>query len=360
MKGFWVALLLFLGLNTLYAREGSEKPFLVTLDAEDTHAIMLTQKDIEQLNLGVDVEKGSTGETVLSETEEASPAVAASDWKIALWKKPLFADLVADPYSPSTQFALFVTTQKEVDQSNRVEFRPGYSISFLRLHPEDSVDLGAELFFYFALPMRMTADRFRMLSLDGVFGLGLGVSPANWLAFRLYRHHFSAHVGDELKDLTQSTLDYDSSMSSLNASYLRDEWGFSLALEPTQLFDAIPRELYARIYGEAFLATNGKDIFGGMYLVPAMDSPWWFQWGVEAAYSFRNPTYGGFFGALNVSYFQESGYTPNSSLVLGYQFPYSNSIETSIALTWYRGRARDLSFYMLHEEMWGVLVKLNM
>ncbi len=327
--------------------------------------LVLTAQDIESLlqqgaNPSIFHTDAPSVTSSMATDPPASTPSTRRDVKLSFLKKPLFQSLIADPYGPSVQFSLFMVTQREIDQSNRVEFRPGYELTFVRLHPEDNPNLGLDLFFYFTLPMRMTADRFRMISLDGIFAVGLGLRPTDWLALRLYRHHFSSHAGDELKDLNQSQIDYDSSMSSLNALYLRDEWGFSLAIEPLNLFKDIPKEFYLRLYGEAFLATRGEDLFGPMYFVPAEDSPWWFQWGVEGAYSFDSPRYGGLFGALNVSYFQESGFTPNTSLLLGYQLPYSRDISTAIALNWYRGRARDNTFYTRHENMWGMSLRLNM
>ncbi len=306
---------------------------------------------------------------------EDTPTISSSGWQITaidpdtqhkkewawtLWpSEPLYQHPIADPFTPTTQFFYQYIVENELTTDNRFEIRMGYSRSLFRFHKENNPDKGVELFASVTIPILLTSSVFKMVAFDGVFALGVAAKPTDWLSFKIFRHHFSSHAGDEIAELDTSTIDWDTSMSTQNALYIRDEFGFALAVEPLKFIEKSPEGLTSRAYGEVYYAPNGKDLFGTMYLVPAIDSPWWFQWGAEATYSFQNPKYGGFYGALNVSHFQENGFSPNTSFMVGYQFPEAKNIESSIGFSWYRGRPRANNFYYMRETLCGLVLKLN-
>ncbi len=283
-----------------------------------------------------------------------------SGWIWSLWNRELlYKNYIADPFAPTMQFFYQIMIESELIMENRFEIRPAFSASLLRFSNEKNPNIGADLFLTITLPFIMASQHFEMISFEGVFAVGVSVTPIEGLGFKLFRHHFSSHTGDEIGDIDQSTIDWDTSTSMQNATYLRDEWALAVAIEPLAFMENSPERLYTRLYGEAYLGFNSSGMFGGMFTRPGIKSPWWFQWGAEAIYTFSNPKHGGFYGALNVSHFQENGFAPNTSIMIGYTLPYAKDVETSVGFSWYRGRSRANNFYYMQETMTGLVLKLN-
>ncbi len=293
-------------------------------------------------------------------TEIELPEIQESEWIWSLWNRDLlYKSYIADPFAPTMQFFYQIMIESELIMENRFEIRPAFSASLLRFSSEKNPNIGADLYLTITLPFIMAAKHFEMISFEGVFAVGVSVTPIEGFGFKIFRHHFSSHTGDEIGDIDQSTIDWDSSLSMQNAAYLRDEWAIAVAIEPLAFMENSPEQFYTRLYGEAYLGFNSSGMFGGMFTRPGIKSPWWFQWGAEAIYTFSNPKYGGFYGALNVSHFQENGFSPNTSIVIGYTLPYAKDVETSLGFTLYRGRSRANNFYYMQETMTGLVLKLN-
>lgn len=306
------------------------------------------------------IENIETTQSEWTHTEVQLPATNNTEWLWSIWNRDLlYRQYIADPFAPTTQFFYQVMIESELIMEDRFEIRPAFSASLFRVYNEKNPNIGMDLFLDITIPMLMASKHFEMIAFEGVFSVGLSITPIEGLGFRLFRHHFSSHAGDEIGDIDQSTIDWDSSTSMQNAAYLRDEWAVSVAVEPLVFIENTPENLYARVYGEAYLGFNSSGMFGGMFTRPGVKSPWWFQWGAETVYTFDDPKYGGFYGALNMSHFQENGFSPNTSIMIGYILPYANDVETSIGLSWYRGRSRANNYYYMQENLLGLVLKLN-
>jgi len=196
-----------------------------------------------------------------------------------------------------------------------------------------------------------------LIALDGIFYWGICGAPTEWLSLRVAKHHICTHRGIEFwAGSVDSPIDFDPHMYNF---YVRDDFVLSAAIKPLY-FLRIPELNILQLYGDFYAYIPGEGKLGPRQNKPNSESYYIFQGGAELEYYFKQSFLGGVFAALNVSAWQENGYSPNYSFTAGYIFPQApDKRRFRIGLNYYDGRCLHNEFFNYSERFLAVQLSFD-
>ncbi len=275
----------------------------------------------------------------------------------------LYPSYLADPLAIHFEAAYRMLSIDEVTPNqygvnDRIDITAGTRYSFLRVAPSDQLNLGFEMDWGMSLPIFMEAGGFDVLSVDGIFYFALAVRPTDWLALRFSRHHICTHAGDELDRYQDgsSTIDYNNGIMMTMASFVRDDYLISAAVEPLFLLDGsgYPWDRVLRLYGDFSFYAFGEDLLGERLLKSSDHAYIWYQYGAEVELPIPWGNSGSFYGALNISHWQQNAYAPNYSFEAGYILPSGKRGQRfRIGFVYYDGQSVQNNFNYRREQYTG-------
>ena len=271
--------------------------------------------------------------------------------------KSYYPTYLADPHAIrfdlSSQKILFsnIDNQDEVNNNGsymgKLTIKPANRLTLLRLAPASNPRLGIEVDVGVALPFTMRRGNHDLIAFDGIFHMAISGAPTEWLSLRLAKHHYCSHRGVEYwAGKTNSPVDFDPGLFNL---YVRDDFVLSAAFRPLY-FTGIRQLDILQIYIDLNTYIPGYGVTGMRQNRPNTHAKYIFQGGAELEYYFERSFLGGVFTALNVSAWQENGYSPNYSAIAGYIFPQKiSSKKLRIGVNYYNGRCINNEFYNYKE-----------
>ena len=280
---------------------------------------------------------------------------------------PLYPSYLADPLSVRTEVMYKKMLRDEVQpdvvgQAMRMDPIIGTQFSLLRLSPEGRRDLGFEFDFGVSVPVYMNVDGFDLLGFDGVYYFAVALKPVDWGAVKFARHHICTHLGDELdgSGVGSPFADYDMGLFLNSSTFVRDEFVFSVMVDPIQLL--LPAsDVSLRLYGDMGMYVYGYDFILGYRNLLSSDHAFGrYQYGAELQWDMAQGTCGSIYMAAHVSRWQLSSYTPNVSARAGYIFPLSESARrVMLSAAYYDGQSTIHNFIYRREQYLSFVVTFS-
>jgi hypothetical protein len=297
----------------------------------------------------------------------AFPATAAdvfdTGWEFNLLDGDFFyPNYIADPFSSrfSADSRDLGINEIALDSDERLDITAGSRFSLFSFRKADDPDVGVQLDLWVTIPMFMEGDSNDFLEMDGIYSVGLVLSPADWIQFRISRHHICTHAGDEIDTYGDgdSSIDYDPTPNLNSSAYVRDDFGLSLALRPLNLLDIPWMEDMLLVYGDYYFFWPGEDPLGKRQIKPARDAYVWGAVGTEL----KSPEFWGvrLYAALHVSIWEELSWMPCYSMDAGVEIPGTEKGMTMrFGLNYYDGRSLMNNFYNRREQFTGIYVSVD-
>lgn len=287
----------------------------------------------------------------------------ASGWEFSLLDKNFFyPNYISDPFSSrfSADARSLSINEVALDSDERLDITAGTRFSLFSIKRRDDSGIGAQLDLWLTIPMFMEGGSNDFLGMDGIYSVGLVLSPADWITARVSRHHICTHAGDEIDTYLDgdSSIDYDPTPNLNSSTYVRDDFGLSLALKPFNLLDASWAEDLLLVYGDYYFFWPGWDPLGTRQLKPARQAYTWYAFGAEV----RTPELFGvrLFGSGHVSIWEELAWMPSYSFDAGIEIPGAvDDLTLRVAYNYYNGRSVMNNFYDRREEFTGISISVD-
>ena len=273
-----------------------------------------------------------------------------------------YPNYIADPFSSrfSADWRTLSINEVVLDSDVRRDITAGTRFSLFSFRKIDNPNIGVQLDLWVTVPMFMEGSSNDFLGMDGIYSIGLVLSPATWITARLSRHHICTHAGDEIDTEGDGdpSIDYDPTANLNSSAYVRDDFGASLALKPLNLFKITWMEDMILIYGDYYFFWPGKDPLAFRQIKPNRDAFSWYNVGLEL----KTPKFRGarVYSALNISYWEELAWMPCYSLDLGLEVKGPlKGLLLRVALNYYDGRSLMNNFYNRRERFSGISVSIE-
>ncbi len=274
-----------------------------------------------------------------------------------------YPNYIADPFSSRFEASSRTLTINEValDDDGRLDITAGTRFSLFSYRSVENPKIGAQLDLWLTVPMYMEGRSNDFLELDGIYSLGLVLSPAEWITGRISRHHICTHAGDEIDTHSDgdSSIDYDPTANLTSSTYVRDDFGLSLAIKPLYIIDEEWINDSLLLYGDFYFFWPGEDSLGERQIKPAHEAYRWFNVGAELKTPklFDGPS---LFVAGNISYWEELAWMPSYSLDAGIEIPGAfDDLSLRVSYNYYNGRSLMNNFYNRREEFTGISISVD-
>jgi hypothetical protein len=294
--------------------------------------------------------------------------VAATDifntgWEFNLVDGDFFyPNYIADPFSSrfSADARTLSINEVALDSDDRLDITAGTRFSLFSFRKTDDPDVRAQLDIWITNHMIMEGRRNEFHGMDGIYSVGLVLSPADWITARISRHHICTHAGDEIDTAGDgdSSIDYDPTPNLTSSAYVRDDFGVSLAFKPLNLFDISWMDDMLLLYGDYYFFWPGEDPLGSRQIKPGRDAFSWYALGAEI----KTPELFGarLFSAAHVSYWEELNWMPSYSLDLGVEVEGAiKGMTLKVAFNYYDGRSLMNNFYNRRERFSGIYISID-
>ncbi len=273
-----------------------------------------------------------------------------------------YPNYIADPFSSRFSADVRHLTINEValDSDDRLDITAGTRFSLFSLRKANNPDIGVQLDLWLTIPMFMEGSSNDFLGIDGIYSIGLVIAPTDWIMARLSRHHICTHAGDEIDTRGDGDLsiDYDPTPNLTSSTYVRDDFGVSLAFKPLNLFNIDWLDDMLLLYGDYYFFWPGEDPLGVRQIKPAREAYSWFAVGVEL----RTPEVFGarLFSAAHISYWEELNWMPSYSVDLGLEIKGAiEGLSLKVAYNLYDGRSLMNNFYNRRERFSGISISID-
>jgi hypothetical protein len=273
-----------------------------------------------------------------------------------------YPNYIADPFSSrfSADSRTLSINEIALDSDERLDITVGSRFSLFSFRKQDNPDVGAQLDLWVTIPMFMEGGSNDLLEMDGIYSVGLVLSPADWITARISRHHICTHAGDEIDTAGDgdSSIDYDPTPNLTTSAYVRDDFGISVALKPLNLLDISWMQDMLLLYSDFYYFWPGEDWLGVRQIKPARDAYTWFTVGAELKspefYTMR------MYSAFHVSFWQELSWMPSYSLDFGLEIPGAiKGMTMRLGLNYYDGRSLMNNFYASREQFTGIYISID-
>lgn len=210
----------------------------------------------------------------------------------------LYPSYLADPLAVNSQISYREYSIEEIHPNSdstegHFDITLGTRYNFWRFSPEGRPDLGIEMDWGMAVATFMNTHGTDMLGFDGIYYFSLAIRPTSFAAFRLTRHHFCSHNGDQLDTAGDGSeyVDFDLNPLLNDGTFVRDDYVFSAAVEPLAFLDPVSPALAdsLMLYGDYSIFLPGYDLLGRRSNTPSTEAYIWYQYGFE----FKLPVVGG-------------------------------------------------------------------
>jgi hypothetical protein len=239
-------------------------------------------------------------------------------------------------------------------------------IPLLRLHAAGDEERGIGLQADYMIPF-VTDEDWIAMAMEFVINIGVTASLHPSFAVSVSRKHICSHLLDRslFTDwngygfLGTSSSDVDSLQAVMA---IRDSFVFSLHLAPEELLFPDQDLVETSLYVDYGYSLPGGDPFGeARYTRPSYRTSRYIQWGGQV--SLHLCTGRGNFGSLaagyHVSYYENSGYTPNTGFSLGYILPTTVAgRNVMVEYASYDGRAVMEEYYGHRERYTSIGLKI--
>jgi len=284
-------------------------------------------------------------------------------WSFSLLDADFFyPNYIASPFSSrfSADWRNLSINEVALDSDERLDITAGTRFSLFSFRNVDNPDIGVQVDLCLTIPMYMEGSSNDFLGMDGIYEIGLVISPANWIKAKISRHHICTHAGDEIDTASDGdpSIDYDPTPNLISSAYVRDDFGVSLAIKPLNIFNVPWMEDMMLIYGDYYFFWPGEDFLGFRQVKPSREAFSWYNVGLEL----KSPIVFGakLYSALNISYWEELAFMPSYSLELGLEIkgPIKGLIGR-VALNYYDGRSLMNNFYTRRERFSGISISIE-
>ena len=280
----------------------------------------------------------------------------------------LYPTYLSDPFAVRTElgFKFLSITEAYPDEfaeGSRSDVALGLRFNFFRFSPSFDPSLGIEAELGFMTPFYMNANGNDMIGFDGVYYFSLSLKPFDWITFRAARHHYCSHYGDEYDDNFDGNpyVDFDITLNMNMSTLVRDDFVFSVALYPMEIFNP-ESQTSVMIYGDYAPILLGEDILTDRHTTPAYYAYLWYQVGFEVTHQLlKHHNAGAIYLAAQVSAWQMTGYAPNLSGRLGYIFPETEmpGAGMRLSLIYYDGQSTINNFIYTRERYTGIVFTID-
>ena len=292
--------------------------------------------------------------------------LAASDegWEFNLLDGEFFyPNYIADPFSSrfSADVRDLSINEVALDSDERLDITVGSRFSLFSLRKTDNPDIGAQLDLWVTIPLFMEGSSNDLLAVDGIYSVGLVLSPSDWITARISRHHICTHAGDGIDTSGDgdSSIDYDPTANMVASAYVRDDFGISLALKPLNLLDIGWLDDTLLIYGDYYFFWPGEDPLGTRQIKPARDAYTWFAVGAEIKSPKIFDT--SMYAAGHITYWEELDWMPCYSLEVGLETDGAvEGMALRVAYNFYDGRSLMNNFYNKREQFTGFSISVEL
>jgi len=297
----------------------------------------------------------------------ATPLVAIdifnTGWEFHLVDDNFFyPNYIADPFSSrfSADARTLSINEVALDSDERLDITAGTRFSLFSFRKSDDPDIGIQLDLWLTIPMFMEGRSNDFLGMDGIYSIGLVLSPVDWITARISRHHICTHAGDEIDTYGDGdvSIDYDPTPNMNSSAYVRDDFGISIAFKPFNLFNKTWLDDTLLIYGDYYFFWPGEDPLGTRQIKPGRDAISWFTIGAEI----KTPELFGarLFSAAHVSYWEELAWMPSYSVDVGLEVKGAvEGLKLRVALNYYDGRSIMNNFYNRRERFSGISISID-
>jgi len=297
----------------------------------------------------------------------ATPLVATdifnTGWEFHLVDDNFFyPNYIADPFASrfSADARTLSINEVALDSDERLDITAGTRFSLFSFRKSDNPDIGVQLDLWLTIPMFMEGGSNDFLGMDGIYSIGLVLSPVDWITARISRHHICTHAGDEIDTHGDGdvSIDYDPTPNMNSSAYVRDDFGFSIAFKPFNLFNKTWLDDTLLIYGDYYFFWPGEDPLGSRQIKPGRDAISWFAIGAEV----KTPALFGarLFSAAHVSYWEELAWMPSYSVDVGLEVKGPvEGLKLRVALNYYDGRSIMNNFYNRRERFSGISISID-
>ena len=240
------------------------------------------------------------------------------------------------------------------------QFSLGDSLPLFRLHPLEDDSLGLSLEANWMIPF-VTDARWVAMAQEYLINLAVTYSPRPGIAVGVARQHICSHLlerslftgGGNFLGLAPSDTDPQHGPMAI-----RDSIIFSLHVALERIIFSEPMGFSTSCYVDYGYSLPGKDpLNDARYTRPSYMTSRYLQLGAQVTIELppSHQELGAFYISTNVSYYENSGYTPNTAYALGYILPYRiGSSQIMIDYTVYDGRA-VLEEYYGHREAYSTI-----
>jgi hypothetical protein len=244
-------------------------------------------------------------------------------------------------------------------------FNIASTIPLFRIHPADQEDLGIGFQADFMIPFVTDKDWIAM-SMEFVINLGITVSFHPSFAIGVSRKHICSHLLDRalftdgLGFLGTSSSDIDPQHTSMA---IRDSIVFSFHTSPEKLLFPDQEFVETSFYFDYGYSLPGGDPFSpARYTRPSFRSSRYYQYGAQLMLHMvlGRADFGSLAAGCNFSFYENSGYTPNTSYSIGYVLPVSSANrKLMVEYSFYDGRAVMEEYYGQRERYTSIGLKIT-
>ncbi|NCB02539.1 MAG: hypothetical protein EOM67_10285 [Spirochaetia bacterium] len=273
-----------------------------------------------------------------------------------------YPNYIADPFSPrfSADARTLSINEIALDSDERLDITAGTRFSLFSFRKSDNPDIGVQLDLWLTIPMFMEGGSNDFLGMDGIYSLGLVISPTDWITARLSRHHICTHAGDEIDTTADGdvSIDYDPTPNFNSSIYVRDDFGVSLAIKPLNILNIPWMDDMLLLYGDYYFFWPGEDPLGSRQIKPARDAYSWYTVGAEI----KTPElYGArLFSAAHISYWEELNWMPSYAFDFGLEIKGAvKGLTLRVAYNLYDGRSIINNFYNRRERFSGISISID-
>ncbi|MDC7225595.1 MAG: hypothetical protein PQJ61_02395 [Spirochaetales bacterium] len=277
------------------------------------------------------------------------------DWEFRPFSlEHLYPNYLADPLSIRVEAAVQTVYYADYDYADtvnesgsytgRLAIFPGFRLSLLQfVHAKTGFGIEGEI--GAVIPTYMRSTNNDVIALDGIYYFRVNSKITPWWNINFSKHHNCTHLGDEYPvDKVESPIDYDPNRLELP---VLDDFRLANAFRPLHFLTARNLDILT-LYGEIGFFLPGTDFLGERQNKPDRWAFMNYLWGVELEYYLPDwgENIGGFYAALNVSYYQQNGYSPNLSVKSGWILPQDrDGFRFRIGFQYYNGRSTMNHFY---------------
>lgn len=251
---------------------------------------------------------------------------------------PLYPRYVADPLSPASAMTTVHYSDSGIPEAGdkRHVFRIGGRMGIFRVSPQDNPGAGLQFNLHAAfLGMFDRTQSLDNIGWDGLYGIDTTLGLPSGMAFKLGISHDSSHVGDE----------YAERIGRRRINYTRQEY---------VLGASFPAGEHVRAYGEAGWAFDLRN--------EEIQDKRRLQAGVEL--EDRSALWRGrigYYGAVDITSFEESEWEPDVTVQCGLLLPAPQSPRTLRVGLEYRDGRSVIGEFSVHEEAyWAVGIWIDL